>query len=239
MVTVIVSALLGGVLFILTVVLLRACGAANETDWGRPWMNRLDGLNRLFCEHYHRLSHDPVALPPQGPALLVSNHISGLDPLLMIAASRRPLRFIIAREEYQRPGLTWLFRAIGCIPVDRSRRPQQALRAALRALEQGEVVALFPHGRIQLEHHPPRRLRGGVAWLARQTHCPIVPLRIDGIRGHGRIITGVVLRSHARLTAYPPLYCQDTDHDDCLTQLADLIETDTPGRPVADEPTEG
>lgn len=239
MVAVIVTALLGGIVVILTVMLIKACEAANETDWGRPWMNRVDGLNRLFCEHYHRLSHDPVALPPEGPALLVSNHVSGLDPMLMIAASRRPLRFIIAREEYQRPGLNWLFRAIGCIPVDRSRRPEQALRAALRALEQGEVVALFPHGRIQLDHHPPRRLRGGVAWLARRTHCPIVPLRIDGIRGHGQIITGVLLRSRARLTAYPPLHCKDSDHDECLIQLAALIEGNTPGRCEEEEPMEG
>ena len=212
------------VLVVLVWRLLIACQTANETDWGNRWVNLIDGLNRIFCHRYHRLRHDPVDLPSRGAALLVSNHISGLDPLLIIAASRRPLRFIIAREEYERFGLRWLYEAVGCIPVDRTGRPEQALRAAMRALEEGEVIALFPHGRIQLDNHPPRRLKGGVAWLARRAGCPIVPLRIDGVRGHGRVLTSVVIRSHVSVTAYPPIYCHNADHDDCLQQLAAFIE---------------
>ncbi len=204
--------------------LIRVCEAANETDWGHRWLNRLDGLNRIFCHRYHRLRHDAVDLPRQGPALLVSNHVSGLDPLIMIAASRRPLRFVIASEQFERYGFNWLYKAIGCIPVDRSARPEKALRAALRALEEGEVIALFPHGRIHLDDHPPRKLKGGVAWLGRRTECPIVPLRIGGIRGHGRVITAVLMRSEATVTAYPPVYCHEADHDDCLKHLASFIE---------------
>ncbi len=204
--------------------LIRVCEAANETDWGHRWLNRLDGLNRIFCHRYHRLRHDAVDLPRQGPALLVSNHVSGLDPLIMIAASRRPLRYVIASEQFERYGFNWLYKAIGCIPVDRSARPEKALRAALRALEEGEVIALFPHGRIHLDDHPPRKLKGGVAWLGRRTECPIVPLRIGGIRGHGRVITAVLMRSEATVTAYPPVYCHEADHDDCLKHLASFIE---------------
>jgi len=74
----------------------------------------------------------------------VSNHVSGLDPLLLIAATRRPLRFVIAREEYERWGLRWLLHAVGCIPIARGRNPRSALSAARAALEAGEVVALFP-----------------------------------------------------------------------------------------------
>jgi len=216
-VSVIVVGLLGWRVF-------RMCQAANEADWGHPLLNGIDGLNRILCHRYHRLRHDSINLPRQGPALLVSNHVSGLDPLLMIAACRRPLRFIIATEEFERYGLNWLYKSVGCIPVDRSARPEQALRAALRALEQGEVIALFPHGRIHLDNHPPRKLKGGVAWLARRTASPIHPLRIAGIRGHGQVLTAVVMRSRATVTAYPPVYCHDADHDDCLEQLAAFIE---------------
>jgi 1-acyl-sn-glycerol-3-phosphate acyltransferase len=201
---------------------LRACEAAHQADWGGRWLNRLDGLNRLFCHHFHRLHYTPVPLPSQGGALVASNHVSGLDPLLLIAAARRPLRFIIAQEEYQRFGLNWLYRAIGCIPVERDRQPELALRQALRALQKGEVVAIFPHGRIHLDSDPPRKLKGGVASLAQLTASPVYPVRLEGIRGQGHVFKAVVQRSHARLTAYPALFC--TDYEACLTELAGILE---------------
>lgn len=203
--------------------LCAVCEAANGTDWGHVWLNRLDGLNRLFCRHYHRLNHDPIALPPQGGALLVSNHVSGLDPLLMIAAVQRPLRFIIAQEEYERFGFNGLFRALGCIPVAREQRPELALRAALRALEAGEVVALFPHGRIHLESDPPRALKGGVARLAALSGCPIYPVRITGVSGAGRVLGAVARRSRAQLTGFPALTCTGHTAEDCLAELARLL----------------
>ncbi|MGD8931917.1 MAG: lysophospholipid acyltransferase family protein, partial [Chromatiales bacterium] len=143
----------------------RRCLAASDVDWGNSMLNRFDGCIRLFCRHWHRLQPVELAIPETGPAILVSNHISGLDPLLMVSCSRRPLRFLIAREQYQRIGLRRLYKAIGCIPVDRERSPEKALRAAFRALRAGEVIALFPHGKIHLDSEPPRRLKAGAARL--------------------------------------------------------------------------
>jgi 1-acyl-sn-glycerol-3-phosphate acyltransferase len=197
----------------------RACEAANLTDWGSVWLNRLDGLNRLFCTRYHRLKYDPIPLPAQGASLLVSNHISGLDPLLMIAAARRPLRFMIAREEYQRFGLTWLFRAIGCIPVERERRPEQALREALRVLRKGEVVALFPQGGIHLDSAPVAKLKRGVFKLAELTGSNIQPVRVEGVTGQGHVARAVLLRSHARIINLAPLVAASIDQLEHLAQL--------------------
>ena len=209
--------------------LWRAAGAARVADWGRPWLNRLEGVNRLFCRHYHRLPEVWLPLPDGGPVVLAANHVSGLDPLLLIAASRRPLRFLIAREEYERPGLTWIFRAVGCIPVDRGRRPEQALRAALRALQAGEVVAVFPHGRIHLDSDPPRALKPGVVWLARQAGCPVVPARIEGIRAQRHTLLAPLVRSQASVTPRPPVDCVSLGDDDCLERIARAIEGRDPG----------
>lgn len=204
--------------------LVRVLDEANGTDWGGPWLNRLDGLNRIFCRRYHRFVYDPLPLPEQGGAIVVSNHVSGLDPLLLIAAANRPLRFMIAREQYERFGLRWLFRAVGCIPVDRGNRPDRALREARRALEQGEVVALFPHGAIHIaDKHPPRRLKGGAVRLAHQTGCPIVPARLEGVSGQGLVVSAVVLRSRARLVGFAPLQCDGKQTDECLETLAFLL----------------
>lgn len=204
--------------------LWRAAGIANEVDWGRPWMNRLDGLNRLFCWRFHRLQADCIELPDQGPAILAANHISGLDPLLLIAASPRPLRFIIASEQYHRFGLTWLFRAVGCIPVDRQGRPERAFRAALKALADGEVVALFPHGKIHLDSEPARRLKPGAVRLAQLAHCPITPVRLDGVKGQGRIFLPVLLRARARIDNFPPLTCDGQEASACLHQLQQRLD---------------
>lgn len=194
------------------------------TDWGARGLNRIDGLFRLFCYRYHHLRADPVPLPEHGGAIVAANHVSGLDPLLLIAACRRPLRFVIAREQYERFGLQWLFRWGGCIPVDRAARPERALREALRALRAGEVVALFPHGAIHLAHEPRRKLKGGVAALARVTGCPVVPLHIEGVRGEGFVLAALWLRSRVRLRAFPPLHCAPGEEPMFLHQLAGRIE---------------
>jgi len=199
---------------------LQACRAAQQTDWGSPILNYLDGLNRLFCQKYHRFQFTPIALPVEGAALVVSNHTSGLDAFLLVAATQRPLRFLIAREEYERFGLKWLFKAVGCIPVDRSKHPEQALRTALRSLEMGEVIALFPQGRIVLPHESVKLKRGSI-WLAQQSGCPIFPAHISGVRSVGSVFTCIVLRGHTQLISYPTL---NNVTDDSLPQLKQLLE---------------
>jgi 1-acyl-sn-glycerol-3-phosphate acyltransferase len=146
-----------------------------------------------------------------------------LDPLLLIAAADRPLRFIIAREQYVRPCLHWLFRAVGCIPVDRKGRPERALREALAALRAGEVIAIFPHGRIQLPGDENRPIKGGAVRLAMLAGCPVVPARIDGVRGEGLVVRAVFLRSRARVEPLPVISVQGDDFRSLVRQLGALL----------------
>jgi len=218
-------AILPGLLLAMVValaILARLGARACKADWGRPWINRLDGINRLFCRRYHRLRHGQLALPASGAAIVACNHISGLDPLLLLAAARRPLRFLIAREWYDLWFLSWLFRAVGCIPVERKRNPRAAYRAAREALERGEVVAIFPHGRIALDgDHPP--LKRGVLVLARLSGAPVVPVRLEGIRGRGRVLPAVWSRSRARLRSFPALYYSADEPDRLQERLGRLL----------------
>jgi 1-acyl-sn-glycerol-3-phosphate acyltransferase len=203
---------------------LRWIELKHRADWGRRWLNRFDGWIRVWCRRYHGLRADAVHLPRHDGAIVVSNHVSGLDPFLLVAVCRRPLRFIIAREEYERRGLTWFFRAIGCIPVDRAARPERALRGALRQLRAGEVVALFPHGKIHLDSDPRRRLKGGVAALSRLTRCPVIPLRIEGVAGEGQVFPALWQRSRVRMRAFPPMVCEPGEEEAFLRTLAQMIE---------------
>jgi 1-acyl-sn-glycerol-3-phosphate acyltransferase len=200
---------------------------AAKVDWQRKGINWVDGLVRLLCKHVHGLDDaQQVPLPSSGAAIVVANHVSGLDPFLLISACRRPLRFLIAREEYERPGLQWLFKASGCIPVDRSGRPEKALRQALRALEQGEVVALFPHGKIHLDTDPPLKIKGGVARLAAWSQTPIYPVRIEGVRGQGHVAIAPFLPSKVKLIIHPPMFCQVENMRECLLEITQAISID-------------
>ena len=211
--------------FVLGLVLLLASlpyfgHRAAKVNWQQKGINWVDGVVRLLCKHVHGLDDaQQIPLPETGPAIVVANHVSGLDPFLLITACRRPLRFLIAREEYERPGLNWLFKASGCIPVDRAGRSEKALRQALRALEQGEVIALFPHGKIHLDSDPPIKIKGGVARLAAWSESAIYPVRITGVRGEGQVALAPLMPSQVDLLMHPPIRCNATEMKACLDEI--------------------
>jgi 1-acyl-sn-glycerol-3-phosphate acyltransferase len=202
----------------------RRCDRFSPAEWGSPFKNRLVGLLCRIAYHYHRLTYSPIPLPTAGGAIVVSNHVSGLDPILLIAASPRPLRFLVAREQYDRFGLRWLFRLGNCIPVERENRFEQAMRAALRAIQDGEVVALFPHGKIHLDTDPPVKIKGGAIRLGQISGCPIFPVRIEGVRGQGHTVLAVFIRSDADIVTHPPVYCQPEHYAENLQMLQRLLE---------------
>lgn len=204
---------------------LRFCRSISRTDWGSPGLNALDGLNQLFCTRYHRMPMVDLPLPAEGPAVVVANHISGLDPLLMIACARRPLHFLIAREQYERFGLQWLFRAVGCIPVDRERSPEKALRQAFAALREGKVLALFPHGKIHLDSDPPRKTKAGASRLAQITQSPVIPLRISGITRERQIIGAVISRSEAKVDCLPVIEVAGMSADQVYEEIERAVNS--------------
>lgn len=214
---------LGLALLFIVLALIGLGRRANRCDWGYWHINLVDGWLRIFCRYYHGLRAEALPLPTEGGALVVANHVSGLDPFLLVAASQRPLRFLIAVEEYQRFGLNWLFRGAGCIPVERDGRPEQSFRSALRILRRGEVVALFPHGRIHLESEPPEPIKPGVLRMAELGRAPIYPVRLTGIAGEGHVVRGVFKRSRAVLTAYTPFQADAAAEVDFSDRLCELL----------------
>jgi 1-acyl-sn-glycerol-3-phosphate acyltransferase len=111
----------------------------------------------------------------------------------------RLIVWMMAREYYEIKALTWVFRTIEAIPVDRGGRDMAATRAALRAIDQGRVLGVFPEGRIE----PTRELlpfQTGVALMAIKTGVPVFPAYLDGTQRNKSMLRAFLARNRATLT---------------------------------------
>ena len=134
-------------------------------------------FNRLICRAlYHVVSPSHSPLPSHGPVLLVSDHSSYCDPMVLAATAGRPIIFLTAREVYESVSLNWLCKRALYIPVTRGKQDVGAVRTMLRALGRGEVVALFPEGGIDKNREEEGHV--GVGYLALKTGAPVVPASI-------------------------------------------------------------
>jgi 1-acyl-sn-glycerol-3-phosphate acyltransferase len=119
-------------------------------------------------------------VPRRGPAILVAPHRSWLDPACIGGACPRPVRFLIMERVFTLRGAGWFFRAMHALPVDPAGESSlAAVRAALGALRAGELVGIFPEGRVVREDEPVA-VRSGAALLARHAPAPVIPVWIGG-----------------------------------------------------------
>ena len=133
--------------------------------------------NRLYCRLMFRV-HPPhiPPLPLSGPVLLVSDHTSLTDPLVLYATASRPIRFLMAREFYDLPALNGIFKLYGCIPVSRGQFEVAPVRAMLHALAQGDVIGIFPEGGI--DKYRKEEGYEGIGFVALKSGAPVVPVSI-------------------------------------------------------------
>jgi 1-acyl-sn-glycerol-3-phosphate acyltransferase len=130
-------------------------------------------------------------IPRAGPALLVCNHVSFVDPVLLMAASPRPIHFVMDHRIFATPGLGAVFRLARAIPVaPRSEDPavyRAAFDRAAQVLRDGELLAIFPEGGLT----PDGRLqdfKGGAMKILERARedgleVPVVPMALSGLWG--------------------------------------------------------
>ena len=171
----------------------------------RPIVRVLHTLNACFSRCYHRtIVLSPQRLPETGPAILVCNHTSGLDPLLIQSACRRAVIWMMAKEYYNLPVLYTFFRTIDVIPVDRGGKDLASTRSALRALAAGRVLGVFPEGRIE-RTRDLMPFQPGVAMMAIRAKVPVYPAYLDGSQRRQTMINAFLSRNNATLTFGPPV----------------------------------
>jgi 1-acyl-sn-glycerol-3-phosphate acyltransferase len=130
----------------------------------------------LFSIEHHGVEN----VPEEGPVIIAGNHPSYLDPVLVGLPVKRKIRFMAWDALFKIPLLGQVIRAVGAFPVDiRKGRGEAAYRQALRVLESGEALGVFPEGQ-RSDQAAMGDLRAGVARLAIETGAPIVPVTIGG-----------------------------------------------------------
>ncbi|HTQ75658.1 MAG TPA: MFS transporter [Burkholderiales bacterium] len=125
-------------------------------------------------------------IPESGPAVLVCNHVSFVDGLVIAAACPRPVRFVMDHQIFRIPVLSFVFRTGRAIPIAPAREDPQALERAYddiaKALEEGDLVGIFPEGRITDDGNLGP-FRPGISRIVARTPVPVIPLALRGLWG--------------------------------------------------------
>lgn len=123
-------------------------------------------------------------LPEEGPALLVCNHQSFADPLVITAACRRPIRFLMYYTIFHIPVLNFVFRSMKAIPVAPAKLDPGILERAYdevaRALADGQLVCIFPEGGLTTDGEIGE-FKSGVTRILERTPVPVIPMAVSGL----------------------------------------------------------
>jgi acyl-[acyl-carrier-protein]-phospholipid O-acyltransferase / long-chain-fatty-acid--[acyl-carrier-protein] ligase len=198
----------------------------------------LRALGLPFARLIYRVTTTGVEHLPAGGCLLLPNHISWVDAIMLSLACPRPIRFIIDEGVYRNPFLNPALRAVSCIPIT-GRKAKEGMREAIARIRAGEIVCLFPEGELT-RTGALLRLRRGFEIIARQAEAPVVPVWLDQLWGSifsfegGRFFTKLPKAIPYRVTVAfaKPLSAEEADIATVREQLLKLGEYCYSQRPV-------
>ena len=159
-------------------------------------------------------------VPEDGPCVVVCNHVSYVDAVAIAACVRRPVRFVMDHRIFAMPVLSFVFRTMGAIPIAPAREDpalkERALAQAADVLARGEVLGIFPEGRLTPDGELGE-FRPGLADILARTPAPVVPMALKGLWGSffSRAANGKAMRrlrgvwSRIGLVAGPPIGASD------------------------------
>jgi 1-acyl-sn-glycerol-3-phosphate acyltransferase len=139
-------------------------------------------VNTLYRVRVEGMRH----VPEEGPALLVCNHVSFMDPLLLMANLRRPTRFVMYYRIFNIPVLNFIFRTAKAIPIAGQKEDPAVLAAAYEAIDEalaaGELVCIFPEGGLTRDGEIAP-FRPGMLRILERRPVPVVPMALRGLWG--------------------------------------------------------
>src|SRR6201982_3376420 len=138
-------------------------------------------FGRLLVRCFYRVTALGLENIPAGGFLLLPNHITWVDAIVLQLACSRPIRYVIDQEHYYKPILHPILRTLGCIPIN-IRHSHSAIRVAAEKIAEGEIVCLFPEGQLE-RTGVLLRLQRGYELIARHANAQVVPVWLDQLWG--------------------------------------------------------
>ncbi|WP_426209810.1 MFS transporter [Massilia sp. TWP1-3-3] len=146
---------------------------------------------------------DVERIPAEGAAVLVCNHVSFVDALVIGAASPRPIRFVMDHRIFKTPFMGWFFRTARAIPIAPAKEDPWLMEKAYidiaQALAEGDLVCIFPEGKLTSTGEM-NEFRGGIVKILERSQVPVIPMALRGLWGSllTRDPTNLFGRSFAR-----------------------------------------
>jgi len=158
-------------------------------------------------------------IPKEGAAILCSNHISAMDPLMLITLSKRQVHIMAKKELFEIRILRAVLRAAGAYPVNRAGADLQAYRHTIDLLKNDKLVAIFSQGTRTQEFE---NVKGGVAVFALKTTSPVIPV---GIRGSYRPFSKINIHfgQPIPMDAYAGQKVKSALVDEVMTQITSQV----------------
>lgn len=159
-----------------------------------------------------------VSLPPGQGAVIVCNHIGPIDPGFIALAFDRPVHWMVAKEYFQQAPTGGALRALQAIPVGRAGVDTAATKLAMRYAQQGDLVGMFPEGRINDTKRFMLPGRPGAAMVALKARVPVIPCYIEGSPYDGTTLGFLLMTARTRLRVGRPIdiseyYDRDGDRE--------------------------
>lgn len=163
-------------------------------------------LNRLMSRLLWRAEiSGPLPVPDGQGAVIVCNHRGPIDPAFIALGTDRSVHWMVAREFCQMRGIRWFFRTVQAIPVGRAGIDTASTKLAIRYVRQGDLVGLFPEGRINETDRLLLPGRPGAALIALRARAPVIPCHIADSPFDGSVFGFLVIPAHTRLRVGEPI----------------------------------
>ncbi|MDC8759061.1 MFS transporter [Janthinobacterium fluminis] len=142
----------------------------------------------LLIHTIHRVKCvDAERIPAEGAAVLVCNHVSYVDAIVIVAASPRPIRFVMDHRIFKMPLLGWIFKTGKAIPIASAKEDPWLMEKAFvdiaQALHEGDLVCIFPEGKLTTTGEM-NEFKGGIAKILARSPVPVIPMALRGLWGH-------------------------------------------------------